>query len=843
MNMKKRFCLFVVAVLLSLGSVHAVPARPGVMRLAQPDGSYVDLCQHGDEYMHFTTTDDGYTVVKDSRGYWVYAALRDGSLIPTAHVAHTADARSAREKSYLSNIDRYQMPEMSARNAQLLREERAAEARTRAARRAQGYDYTKMRGLIILIEFSDQEFSRSDYKELMTDMVNKENYTGYTNLSGRPIAMTGSVHDYYRDNSGGLFTPQFDIVGPYKVSRSKYYPGGGDYNVSQLIRETINAADPDVDFSLYDGENDGIVDMVYVLFAGCGSHITGNDSRLLWPHASTIIGNYGSYLYKDGKRLGRYACSTEMTDSESNPSLDGIGTICHEFSHVLGLPDFYDTDYQRSGGEADHPGDYSILAAGSYLNGGKTPCGYTLFERYVMGFTKPTLIAEEGNFTLDPISECGTGYRINSPSSQEYFLLENRQLDKWDAYIPAPGMIVFRVDSSNVSVWAANKVNANPAHQYFQLLRAGGSVLTTPFPGLAGKTELTHATSPASLKTWSGLNTRMGLRQIEQQSGVITFEAFDTYKLVDLSLPKTFVLSPGQTRRLVAEPTPSYAVYDLTWSTDNSDVAVVNSEGYVTGVGVGTCQVTVTSDNGVTATVQVVVEQQTFVDDIASFKSLSVGEEAVLNLNGAQVLYAYSKDIYIRDASGAIVLNGTGFSLKPGQLLYGPVYGKRGDLNDLPQFVAVSGKTAVTDLKIVEGSEPQPRHVQLHNLTPADYCDMVVVEAAPLVMDNGVYAVSGDRRARLWNAFQIKKISVPSVIEGKFFDVTCIYGTNTVKNVGVVEELKLLESPVEVPAPDAIVSVEADDSGSQVHFNLKGQRVSDSYRGIIVSQGRKTLNR
>lgn len=827
------------AALLPVMGSYAVPARPGGVRVVQPDGSVFTLHLRGDEYMHFNTTSDGYSVVKDQRGYYVYAALKDGQLIPTAHVAHDVEERSAAEQNYVATLQRNLKPAMTDESLSRFNTERAAEARTRRNIQARAYDYTKMRGLVILVEFSDKSFSRSDINDLMDKMVNTENYTGYTDTKGNWVKMTGSVHDYYRDNSNGLFTPQFDVVGPVKINRSQYAMS----NPYQAIIESVNAADSQVDFSLYDGDNNGVVDMVYFIFAGCGSHISGNDSRLLWPHASVVIDNWGRRTYKDGKQLDRYACSTEMTGSESNPTLDGIGTICHEFTHVMGLPDFYDTDYDGSGGEADHPGDFDVMASGSYLNDGKTPCGYTLYERYVMGFATPELIDKEHSYTLKSLEESNFGYRINSPSGKEFFLLENRQKVKWDKYVPCEGLAVYRVDSSNVSIWDRNIVNANPDHMYFQLLRAGGHVYNTTFPGRNRVTELSHATSPANLKTWSGGKTRIGLTNIQENGGLISFESFDTNILKSIELPESFVVGQGVERVLEPKLTPSFSVYTLAWSSDNPAVATVDQLGRVKGVAPGMANITVTSDNGVSATCSVTVEVQTVVADIKAFRQLADNEEAALMLQDAQVLFVNSNEFYLRDASGAIILKGGNLKTVAGTMLQGTVYGKRSSVNGMPQLIFVDSKSSAADVHDTGVQPVLPRKVKMSSLSSDDYCDLVCVEAVPLMKDAGIYAYSGDKRARLYNPFKIGDIVVPTDIDGKYFDVTAIYGTSTLKNKGVIEELKLLLSPVEVEAPNAIILVETDVATDAPAFNLRGQRVDDGYRGIVVRGGKIYVER
>ena len=171
-------------------------------------------------------------------------------------------------------------------------------------------------------------------------MVNQEGYSGYDNEQ-----YTGSVFDYFKDNSCGKFQPQFDIVGPYTIDYSQYSANGVE-NQEALVNAAVDAADPYVDYSQYDGDNDGYVDMVFFVFAGYGSNFNGNDSRLFWPHRYYVIKDQW-YVTKDGIRLWDYASSTELYGWTNHPEtvhLDGIGSFCHEFSHVLGLFDFYDSD-------------------------------------------------------------------------------------------------------------------------------------------------------------------------------------------------------------------------------------------------------------------------------------------------------------------------------------------------------------------------------------------------------------------------------------------------------------------------------------------------------------------
>ncbi len=517
----------------------AVPAHRGAAKVRQPDGSYVTLRLHGDEWLNFHTTDDGYSVVKDHRGYYVYAQLKDQRLEATEHIAHDVTERSAAEKEWLEGVRKFQAPAISERRMQQMAAEQNRRAATLQNRRAGYYDYSKFRGLVILVEFADRSFSRSDFPQVVDDMLNKANYKGYNNsLYGK---YTGSVRDYFVDNSLGKFEPHFDVVGPIKVKYSQYTPNQTD-SVDNINYEVLKTVSNMVDFSKYDADDDGVVDMLYFIYAGLGSNITGNDERLVWPHASSVAYN-GRYVSFYGTRMGRYACSTELYGTEEAFILDGIGTFCHEFSHVLGLQDLYDADYEKSGGESNHPAEWLIMAGGSYLNYSRTPAGYSLYERYAAGFAVPEVIQAEGSYRLNPLALFNKGYRINTEVAKEFFLIENRQPTqfKWDEYLPGHGLLVFRVDSTYNAAWQRNQINVSPRHNYFVMIRAGGGTGATdsdPFPGKNEVTELDNYTEPANLLTWAGREAQWGLYDITEKGNVIRFEVRKPQDPNGIILPK-----------------------------------------------------------------------------------------------------------------------------------------------------------------------------------------------------------------------------------------------------------------------------------------------------------------
>ena len=838
-------------------SMMAVPANRKAVNVTQPDGTTVTIQLLGDEWQHFNTTTDGYSVVKNQQGFYVYAEKKNGELKATQMVAHNAQERKANELTFLQNMKKYQAPDMSPAIADMKGRVEAIGAQ----RRAQGNratNYENFKGLIVLIQYNDKEFSREDYPTIINDMVNQQNYTGFDNNQ-----RTGSVRDYFTDNSEGKFQPQFDVVGPYTVNYSQYDANMNGDKCSKILIDALNQADADVNFKNYDGDSNGAVDLVFFILAGNGANYGGNDENLWWPHRSVIFDeekyNTGKnpYIYKDGVLLWDYASSTELCGYTTNPQtvfIDGIGTICHEFSHVLGLPDFYDADYEGSGGQSNDPGDWSLMASGSYLNNSNTPIGYSLYERYMAGFIDDIeTISQPGNYTLEPLANNQKGYRLNTPESKEFFVMENRQKNafKWDAYLPGDGMLVHRVDLSNEGIWQANKVNADPEHNYYVLLRAGGgstSSASDPFPGSKNVHELTNVSSPYNLKTWTGKDNQFGVFNIQKTTdGNITF-TIDRYHLAGLTLEEEVSVGVDMTVQLVETPTPEYAQYTLTWNSSNEAIATVDPNGLVRGVKAGTCYITAKSDNNCEATCKVtVVDMPSY--NISEFKQLENGEKALLNLENAQVLFTYTKNkqqnTYLRDQSGAILMSKVTMDVKNNDIINGKLYLKNTVNNEVPQFVGIDDETNTSGLAITAGNEAQPREVAFDELSAADYNDLVIVKGVKIKRENGYWAYSDDNTARIWAGnFGISSgLKNSTQLDGKLFTVTGIYSTNVLNN-NIIKELNVTKAVEEYHETGIKQIANSQQSAAKSPtYNMAGQRVDSNYKGLVIKNGKKTINK
>ena len=511
-------------------TARAVPADPTPALVSQPDGSKLTVVLHGDEFINYLTTADSYTVVKNAAGFYTYARLDGDSLVSTGCIARDEQQRSAADRAVLAGLSKGLKDNAALKRGARLKSHR--NALIRGIGHGGHMDYSKFRGLIILVNYTDRKFE--DYVpanytpvEFYNDMINGHDYQGFTLPAGTKVDCMGSVRDYYYDNSFQQFDPHFDILGPVDVPFA--CTDAHQFDCDSIFFAALEALDPEVDFSQYDTDNDGTADMVFFLVAGHGSDYSSNNRDYLWPHMK----DFTDSPVLDGVNFSLYACSTNMTGEENEyyiafSNIAGIGPICHEFSHCLGLPDFYDTDSDGSGGiSRQYPMTWSVMASGFKNNYGRNPAGYSLFERYALGFAQPVLIQGEETLTIPGLEKSNTGYRLNTGTPGEYFIIENRQRVKWDKNLAGPGMLVWHVDSTNADVWENNLVNADPNHNYYQLLRANFNGMSDsyndPFPGVSGVTSITNSTEP-NMRTWDGKLCRYAFINIAEADSIITLD-------------------------------------------------------------------------------------------------------------------------------------------------------------------------------------------------------------------------------------------------------------------------------------------------------------------------------
>ena len=431
----------------------AIPAKKSWKVVSQSDGTTIRVSQAGDEHLHYYITEDNVPLYKAADNRYCYLTIENGKLHNSGVLAHESAARSAKELQVMNTI--HDLAPIARQMA--AKKRRAAKRCGRPDRLPSKDDISVFKGskkaLVILAAFSDKSFSKGDdaIVKFYDEVLNQEGYS--------QNGAAGSVHDYFKDMSRGEFDLTFDIVGPVKVSKSATYYGGpspimgGADHIGEFITEAIKKADEkcDIDWKKYDWDDDGEVEQVFVLYAGYGQ-ATGGPTGTIWPNAWTLDealqnndGNGGFSI--DGVFINQYACSNELyLDSGTVPM--GLGVFCHEFSHCMGLPDMYDTNY----GSTPTMGDWDLLAGGSY-NGpqgiGWCPAGWTSYERAYAGWLELTELKAgdiiKGMTSLEEAD--GKAYVIyNDNHKDEYYLLENHKGMGWDKYTPENGLLIIHVD-------------------------------------------------------------------------------------------------------------------------------------------------------------------------------------------------------------------------------------------------------------------------------------------------------------------------------------------------------------------------------------------------------------
>jgi M6 family metalloprotease-like protein len=499
--MKKYILLTLIALLCGNQLMHAVPAYPGKITVTQPDGTRLTLRQHGDEWGHWFTDEAGRMILQGEDGFC--RTLSDEE-------AETIRQRAAEKRNARRRV-------LAQRSSRARREPIVGQRRF----------------LVILVEFDDVSFQEENDRQAFFD---KMNLPGYSRNDA-----TGSARDFFLDNSDGRFDPVFDVFGPVKLTEGYAYYGennkyGIDMHPATAVADGCSALDEEVDFSVYDNDGDGKVDLVYMYYAGYGE-ADGGGGDTIWPHQSELTG-FGIRLTLDDVQIDSYACSNECAGTgKTQGKMDGIGSACHEFGHALGLPDFYDSDGSTSG-YAGGLYTYSVMSNGLYNNESRTPPYYNFEERLLLGWVDESDYLEfdkSGRYTIPPIRE-NVAYRTFTDMDGEYFVYENRTKTGWDQYLPAAGMIVYHVDKSSRQVgymtaqemWEyareTNMINTYGSHPCFYIVPAANQLslyyryekrMPFPYQGINSYVPL----------SWNNVEGDITFSQIAFADGLVTLWA------------------------------------------------------------------------------------------------------------------------------------------------------------------------------------------------------------------------------------------------------------------------------------------------------------------------------
>lgn len=525
----------------------AAPAKRQPFKVTNSDGTTLTIMLCGDENFHFYATTDGVPVIRKENG--------DFRLAPEIADSITMKWNERRNR----------------RNAT-----RAKKAKSLLQSRALGKSsaYTgKRKGIAILVNFPNAQMHSTHGREMYNDFFNKKNYKGFE--------QAGSVSDYFRDQSYGNFELTFDVYGPIMAEHQYGYYGANDRNgddqkVAELMAEACRKANAehDIEWSEYDWDNDGEAELVYVIYAGY-SEEEGAPSNTIWSHMWSLEeglqnGDGDGVITFDGTRINIYAMSSELARSTGN-TLKGIGTVCHEFSHCLGIPDFYNPSFDGGFGM----NAWDVMDEGAY-NGkernGECPIGYTAHERWLAGWLTPIELKKPVTIKNMPaLQDSAVAYIIhNEGNNNEYFMLENRQNRGWFQYVNkltnCHGLMAYHADYDKY-IWDYGFPNEDKDHQRMCIIPANGEYGTLRgasgnkyysvseeqlrghlFPGLQQVTELTNTSHQDAGGTLFNKNTdgtfsmNKPVTDITESNGLISFQFMggdDTSSIKDVGTKET----------------------------------------------------------------------------------------------------------------------------------------------------------------------------------------------------------------------------------------------------------------------------------------------------------------
>ena len=503
----------------------AVPAKRDVVRtLEQPDGTTVQVTVVGDEFAHVYRTLDNLPLMLNQHGFYCYAVADESGLVLASDVpARDIALRSAADIAFVSSINAEAVGQRLLEQKLQCSPMRAAE-NTSAGKGLYHSDYPTTgspKSLVILDEFSDVKFSVENPADFYDRYFHGEDFHDYN--------IPGSIDEYFRLSSNGNFTPQFDVYGPVTLSNNQAYYGANGYNgdarAHECVYDACVALDGEINFADYDTDGDGVVDNIYVIYAGQGESDYG-PAYSIWPHSWNIEYGLGYRPKLDNVELSRYGVSNEWAfDAPAGP-----GIYVHEFGHVIGLADHYDVNYGTVNTQGLTPGYWDIMDLGSYCEDGICPPLYTVFERNAFKWIDPIVIDGAMSVELRDMVTSNDGAVILTSNPNEFYTLENRQQTSWDRAIPGHGMLIYHI-VYNESTWSSNTANTVKSSLGVQLVSASNKYSasvesvwpTQSFPGTMNVTSFTDDTNP-SMKTRAGDPLNLPITNITESNGIIYFD-------------------------------------------------------------------------------------------------------------------------------------------------------------------------------------------------------------------------------------------------------------------------------------------------------------------------------
>lgn len=496
-------------------------------------GKNIYIRLFGDEHKKRAESEDGYTIIQNDKQQWCYAQVSPTNQLEASKWLLGKSYQSEKEFSDFIKSTPLHLKSTGT-------ETRVSEGtkQTRQLKAAIG----ERRVLIILMEFKDLKFTKkqNDFYRLF----NEEQYD--------EDQAQGSVRDFYLAASYNQLELVSHVYGPYSASKEMSYYGknlstgnGNDSNPYALFEEAIQYVAKETDLNQYDGDGDGFIDNVHIIFAGYGEE-AGASSNAIWSHEATF---YRPYPIQ-GLKIDRYSCAPELRGNKGG-GISRIGPHCHEIGHALGAMDYYDTDYATNG-EFSGTGKWDVMASGSWNNDGITPADFNPYVKaYNFGWITPKSLPV-GKVTISPSNyDADSYYMLKSSEKGDYYLLENRSRTDIENGLPGEGLLIFHIHTGLED--AANEINISAPQKCYVVCASSkykvpndqpisyGDINSDscPFPGSLNKQEFGVNTTPSAFY-WSGEDCKIEL------SNIILTEAGDI-QLVNESEDAGFVPPEMQT--------------------------------------------------------------------------------------------------------------------------------------------------------------------------------------------------------------------------------------------------------------------------------------------------------
>jgi M6 family metalloprotease-like protein len=517
-----------LVLLLCSTTLFAAPAKRTPTVVTQPDGTAFNVVGYGDERYNFAETPDGYVVVQGADRYWYYATLSaEGRFTPSIFRVQ-AISKGAQNQT-LTSIPKHlrESQAVVVEKMQLNRVDQNldASALSKTVPAPQGILATTKRVLILCVQFSDLHFTETAAS--FQSMVNDDSWK----------SAVGGMSAYFEEVSYNSVSVQADyrpwITAANPSSYYAYSNANFSTHLQELIRQCIDSAEvAGVDFSLYDNDGDGIVDGLFVVHSGIGAE-EGSQTQYIWSLQSALGSSYQRTY--DGKTESKFIILPEKYGS----SHVDIGVFCHEYGHMLGLPDLYDTD-GSSNGSSEGLGNWCLMAAGSWGGDGyspERPAHMSAYCKSLLGYTTPTVITSSQALSVPQAETNSFAYKIwmDDNQSDEYMLIENREKTGFDANLASSGLLIYHVDKNLADIWAgSNSINVTSSHLGVKLYEADGlehlasgsnrGDAGDPYPGSSGATTLTPSTTP-NTALWNASASGVSISSISSASGTMTATA------------------------------------------------------------------------------------------------------------------------------------------------------------------------------------------------------------------------------------------------------------------------------------------------------------------------------